>query len=524
MAKTITISNNAVVYISNNPYSYPPDDKSSIEISSKEPDKQLTSYYTGWHIVPNILWKHFVTPKQWFDLIINYEAYHVKGYKITLFNMIPLTTQLAIQGNTIFTAFNNCVYGLGYQDELYETAWHNWYGTSGSNTFDPNLMYKEGLMFKPGTATKTRTMWPIYYWEPNNAFAKELWTWNMIWFRDNNLPTPGGGAFNVDGVYPGEGYKPTGLVWDPFNRPNHLMELRPGKNAITFSWERHPCDADKWFNLDMMASWFPYTATGPYNYGQQRPGEYKLSGMQDPNLLSSKFQYHPTTVVPSQESYGNVNDYSIPNLADTPIVPMQWWWQEIQKNISPVTAGATDKFLKYLNMFFAGTEKECYMYGPTQCFVKMIPIFDSNNTNIECTAQIAVKTELILDVKNRRSAIYCPTYGPMPWRAVYSGRREDRNFFTGAIRYRTGGMRRGWQNLGDSNDIKAHPRKTPYITTTVVPPGTGQGSTFVTPTKATTTQTRPRVLTKVVPSAPDYPMETLPGTDHPYPPIDEHRR
>ena len=38
------------------------------------------------------------------------------------------------------------------------------------------------------------------------------------------------------------------LRWDPLMNPQHLMELRPGKNAIKFHWERDPADNAKWMN------------------------------------------------------------------------------------------------------------------------------------------------------------------------------------------------------------------------------------------------------------------------------------
>ncbi|GFU19420.1 hypothetical protein NPIL_31681 [Nephila pilipes] len=39
-----------------------------------------------------------------------------------------------------------------------------------------------------------------------------------------------------------------GFAWDPFCSPSKIQELRPGKNAIGFSWSIHPSDKDKWYS------------------------------------------------------------------------------------------------------------------------------------------------------------------------------------------------------------------------------------------------------------------------------------
>nr|QKE54857.1 MAG: capsid protein [Parvoviridae sp.] len=509
MAESVSVDNSYITYITNQPYVYPPDNHSAVQVVGAE-GTPLHTTNTGWHILPTMLWKHFVTPKKWFELIINYEAFRVDGYRVSIFNMVPMTTQLAIQGNTVFTAFNNCIYGLGYQDKLYETEWHNWYHSNTDNEF--NLLYKEGLMMNMGTNTSRRFVLPRYLWAMTNPVATETWTWNQKWFRqDNTVPS---GEYHVDGVFPGRGWYPSGIVWDPFNRPEELKELRPGKNSISFTWERHGCDENKWFNFDSIAAWFPYTPSGPYNIGHERPGEFKLTGMMDPNELSMKDQY-------TTQGGGQVNDYSIPNWSDLPIVPLQWWWKEMQNSIAPVTTTDASRILKYLNLFFAGTERECYMYGPTQCFLKLIPLINDSNTNVECSAQVAVKTELLLSVKKRRSAIYAPTWGPMPWRAVYSANSFDRNFFGAFVRYRTGGQRRTWQNLADSSDTKAHPRKTPYNNTSVVPSGTGQGCTFTTPPTYTMTKAKLKTVTRTTPSAPPLPSDI--DISQLYPPLDQFK-
>lgn len=456
MAESHSITNTYMAYISNTPYSYPPDNNATVSNANG-----AQAFLTGWSPIPNMLWKHFVTPKQWAELLIKYEAYHVDSIHITVFNMIPMTTQLAIQGNTLFTAFNNTIYALGYQDTLYETSWAPWLDKDFYAV--PNLAWKEGLIFNVGAATKKRAQLPIYSWQQPTTRVQSAET-----MSNSSINQAGNGVFPNGGL-------PSGLFWDPFNRPEHLKELRPGKNAIHYTWESHACDSHIWFNIDQLCNWYPYTTTGPYTYFHQRPNQIKLTTEGDPDALSSQYQTNPWT-----------NDYTIPNLANAPILPAAWWWHEMKnsivQNFNPQKA----------DLFFCGTEYEQAKYLPEQFFIKMIPLFDSSGTLVETTANISIKTTLTLSCKKRRSAIYCPTWGPFSWRAIYSAQTVEQIFQPALVRYRTGGLRRTWQNLqntvtpASSTGISAtpHAREDPYIMTrATVAAGTGtQGTRSITTT------------------------------------------
>lgn len=443
-----------MAYITNTPYSYPADNGNILA--------QNTAINTGWHAIPNCLWRTLVTPKQWAELQIDSEAYHVQSIDCTIFNMIPMTTQMAIQGNTLFTAFNNTIYAIAYKDELYETSWEPWTQPENLDKYGANLAWKEGLYYVAGTTTKHRYMLPVYTWKVPKSRTTSSKTWNFA----NN------GTDRGQGVFPSPG-RPSGIFWDPLNRPDHIMELRPGKNAIHFSWTCHPTDENIWFNMDQLASWYPYVTAGPYANGLNRPNSFTLSSMEDPDLLASKYQNNPT-----------INDYTIPNWASLPLVPCGWWWKEMQQSLID-----TDPWNQKPDLHFPGTEYEQYKYPPTQFFIKLIPLFDANNTNVEITAQVSIKTTLTLQIKPRRSALYCPTWGPFSWHNLYSAQTENQNYINSFIRYRTGGARRTWQNLTSDqgeNDTStsytsAHPRQTPYWTTTVAA-GTGASGTFTTTT------------------------------------------
>lgn len=530
MAETWTASNSWMCYIQNQPYVYPVDHNTTTGTAG---------YNTGWHIIPNMLWEHYVTPKQWADLIINYEAYSVKSVSVKVFNMIPMTQQLAIQGNTIFTAFNNCIYCLGYEDDLYETSWENYYA-EGYNNYWHNLIYKEGLICNYNADTKRRFELPIYIWQTPNARPRSARSYEN-WDQGSNTLSavyPAGTA--AAGSSNNYADRPTGVCWDPMNRPDKLMELRPGKNTIGYSWNVHDCDVNKWFNLDQLAWWSPYKPEGPYA-GDPRPGEYVLTSNVDPDRLSSKYETSPW-----------INDYTIPNWNKLPICPMAWWWKEMQESIAPYSNedGHEYIFKRRISQMFCGTEAELFKYGPHQMFIKMIPLFDSNGTHIAASANISVQTTLTLNVRKRRSAIYCPTWGPFSWYDLYCAGGLHQRFAPSLVRYKTGGMRRTWQNVGDApTTIVAsgtyaqaypHPRETPYNWTQVVASGTGAGqtrsaapvvqyskskdqATIVTPARRKPKMS-PAVAPRLSPITVETEMEELPGSDSTYVPIDQYRK
>nr|QKE54880.1 MAG: capsid protein [Parvoviridae sp.]QKE54884.1 MAG: capsid protein [Parvoviridae sp.] len=465
MVDTQTISNTYMAYIKNQPYIYPPDN---------DAEQNAVKINTGWHIIPAILWKHFVNPRQFAELIIKYQSYKVDGIKIKVYNMIPMTTQLAIQSTTIFTSFNNTVYGLGYTDNHYETSWYNWFNYDDSDQL--NLLCKEGLMTNYGKNTKRRFVLPIYEWQIPNARAHSINTYNNANDIGNNLGNankqsrnpvfPTGTTQNADNTLKPQqtdyNRRPTGLLWDPLNKPSDIMELRPGKNMMSFGWSVHPSDAHLWFNLDTMAWWYPYTPEGPYHVNRGRPGQGSYEPYCDPDKLAQRYEYNP-----------HVNDYTIPNFANLPVVPSAWWWQEMGTSIYQ---GPTFDRIRYLDMLYRGTEKEQALYPPTQFFLKMIPLFDENGTHIELSSQIVIQTELILSCKVRQSAYYAPTWGPFNWHKLYSARAADRFFEPATIRYRTAGMRRTWQNM-QQRTRNSHPRTTPLDDNTENPDGEGVDQT-----------------------------------------------
>lgn len=477
MSESFSITNVYSCYVDNRPYLYPSDDVSVIYAK----DSVGRKIDTGYHVIPNLLWSHMCTPKQWAELCIQFEAYHVESIKATLFNPVPITTNIAIQRTNLFAAFNNCTYMWGYTDDLYETSYHPWLDTW--RTEQPKLAFKEGLHFYgdmgslgsesataeptpgPGGTTDsitqnykwTRYRWPPYYWRRPDCRTASNTVWgqgiygNGVYYGWNNddrsvkVPIPGG------------------IFWDPLNRPDHIQELRAGKNSMSFEWNCAPCDEHVWYNIDQIAAWAPWTQAGPY-CGGKRPGTYLHTHTDDPDQLSShglaqaNANGSATAGDPPQW-----HDYTIPDFGDIPVVANNWFWMEMKNSI--IDRAVTNLYLKP-DKYWCGTEAEKYKYPPTQWFVKGIPLYDTADNLIKTSTQVSFKITLNLQCKKRRSALYAPTWGPFAGKQLYHANSKNHIFQPTLIRYRTAGMRRTWQNEHRQHQtvdgVARHPREDPY--------------------------------------------------------------
>lgn len=410
MAKDITFSNVYCCYIKNQRYEYPWEKEGHWNTTNNH------GFNTGYHVAPTILFKHFLTPKQWIELNIGYESVCYQGYDLELFNMVPTQGQLSFDNNRIWTNFNSTIYAIAYQDPYYETNLQDWFASTMENN-QPNFMYKEGMLSR-GQSIKQLLYWPIYFWKQRHSRA-----YNQHTFA-NDGDTDGGIIFPTVG-------NPKGAVWDPLNEPDKILEFRPGKNSIKFSDRVHPVDDNKFFNLDATMSWEPYTPTGPYN-GKPRPKTGRLTNEMDPDRLTNRYEAE----LDSNLSL-TINDWTMPDWFNQPVCPLAWTWNEISSNIiSKHDVLKPDKF-------FPGTEREKYLYPPKQCFIKLIPIFDEQFNLIPLTAQVCVRISLHLKGIPRKSAIYCPTWGPFTGPNIYGFRARDMQFPLNYVRYRTSGIRRG---------------------------------------------------------------------------------
>lgn len=488
MAVDVTFENVYMTYIENKPYIYPSKDTELIITGSQAHSQTIQ---TGWHVVPNFLWRHFVTPKQWAQLVIGYEAYKVKGMKCILYNPIPITSNLSLQRINTFAAFNNCTYGLTYTDRAYETSWYPW------NLLTPqyqlNLGQREGMIYygpanndEAAATARTRYIWPEYYWIKPRATNLFEWAWSQGKGNSSgifdNLQTANtqGDTDNVA--------LPNGVFWDPYNLPDEIGEFRAGKNSIEFDWHTHECDSGKWFNIDQMASFSHWTARGPY-CGVGRPSTHIITSGMDPEPITTWGQAQRQSIR-DQAGYYLFDDYTVPNMANMPLCQTTWFWKEIQQSIVEIDEAITDNNAtsypsarwRKPDKWFPGTEYESYKYPPWQWFCKGIPLFDAQNEHIKTTTHVSVRVSLYLECKKRRSAYYCPTWGPMSGEQLYYMAHSRQIYQPDMIRYRTAGARNTWQNIQrprsrnmtegqNANWQKEHPREDPY---NVVPTGDAQ--------------------------------------------------
>lgn len=483
MSRTIAFENVYMTYIDNWPYQYPSRDiEHTITQSNTLYDYEIN---TGWHIIPNFLWRHYVIPRQWDSLVRECEAYQVKGVECTVYNPIPITTNISLQRVSLFSAFNNCTYALTYTDNKYETDWFPW--TTLPKDQQLYLSQREGIIFKgnqlssssSGTYTSSRYSWPIYSWRKPNM----LTVLDNVWSQGK---TGNAGVHNVQtgSISEGKLVSPSGLFWDPFNCPDEIGELRAGKNAVTYNWSIHPCDEGRWFNLDALAAYTMWSTDGPY-CGVGRPGTRKETTNMDPNVASTYGLAQARESGDAGSAATQNADYTIPNFAHLPLCPTKWFWKEVQSSIadwygddSETARNTKEPPWWKINKYWSGTEWEACTYPPWQWFMKGIPLYDVSNQHIRTSTQVSVKIKLVLEGKIRKSAYFCPTYGPISGQQLYYQGNERLIYQPGCIRYRTGGRRRTWQNLisefkydgtdassnqtVNMNNLKTHPRLDAY--------------------------------------------------------------
>lgn len=260
---------------------------------------------TGWHYIPNQYFYDLMTAKQWHDLATTYERFRPSHLEITVQNLIPLTDDLSIAQDTTFMSFNNTIYALTYQDSAYET--------SVTDNANPKVYYREGVTLKISSgnaAVDTKAYLPIY---------------------THRLP-----ATNQNSAY-------LQWAWDPMVNSHDIGELRPGKNAVTFSWSANAADADKWYSTS----------------------EFFASGL----------TYDLTDV--------QLHDEILSNWINSPITP-----GTLYKSYPANSWLKTKQIIEYKNL---------WKYPIPMMFIKMIPIFGSKNQLLQHEGQIIITTKITFE-------------------------------------------------------------------------------------------------------------------------------
>lgn len=313
---------------------------------------------TGWQFIPNQRMDDWILPYQWYRLGTSGRAWRIKSLKCTVQNMIPLTEQVAIQGNATFSSFNNTIYALAYDDKLYDTPYNI------NVTAELPLQFREGL----NPVTKARMQLPNYKWVAFDTF-------------------PDHRTLNA-------------LRWDPFQHPEHLMELRPGKNAIVFTWERSPEDDGKWITMENKVNGsiggrnrqYQGAPTNKYNNVDNRhmsaQGKVNLADDADETAALNQIAADP-------QFYFSTQNYQEELL--TPGVTASSWYiqhfNRLMKSGCPV-ADKTNNYLAILQYL----QNVGFKKPIPNWFIKLVPLFNAQNALVQTEAQIGIHKEITFEI------------------------------------------------------------------------------------------------------------------------------
>lgn len=524
------------IYITNQPYYYPvPFFRATGTGTTNE---QVGSFAplinTGWHIIPNLLWGHICRPREWYEMLIKYEAIQVTGIKCRLFNPIPIQTATAFQGNATFPAFNNTVYALAYNDDIYETPWFNWWCKAYSSSNDKrdmfyewNPAYKEGAIpaqlttsfatIPEGQCAQQRQKYnetagvmsypkeftTRTHQSDENSFMEKIKLrrqflpiyWYSFPFKQYiNNSNVGASWHDLSSDFEYAYNDCSGIFWDPLNRPDELMELRPGKNMIEFGWNIHEADSHIWFNLDRIASLTPYGRPRALHVDPgcwNMPFTPRMIDPRGPGNSVNRYDYlkytglmkQGETITVQREQMAPESGMSIPDWRRWPVVPSRWFYEELREqnpwvyqnmrtrlydtqvtgcpdmSTTQTKAGDVQITGPYQDIKFAGTEYEQHKYPPTQWFIKAVPLFDAGENRINVEMQMFMQITLTLKGKTRKSALYAPSWGPIENMNLYSV-NMDTPFNESYMRVRSGGARRTYYDVQDGPpEMKQNPDK-----------------------------------------------------------------
>lgn len=177
---------------------------------------------TGWQRIPNNRLFHYLDPKEWQKIVYTSKAFRVKSLSVKVMNMIPITTNVALNQNATLTTFNNTIYAMAYDDKTLTSRWQ--LDDEEEHVSYKNLWTREGIKVKADGTVDGKMFLPPY---------------------SHKQVCRGDCSF-----------------WDPLSDATNIKELRPGKNAVEFHWEnKRPGPTLKFYGSGQHTG--PYTATTP---------------------------------------------------------------------------------------------------------------------------------------------------------------------------------------------------------------------------------------------------------------------
>lgn len=321
-------------------------------LSTPVPNEPFVGQVTGWHFIPNNRWKDYLNHAQWFDLTCNHEAFRIKEINCSVMNLIPLTDQLAIQQNTTFMSFNNTIYALAYDDTCYETTC-----SMMKTEQESKVYYREGMSVDPATGNISEKQYLPEYLHLVPSISRT---------SGSGIPT-----------------KMPGYFWDPLTRATTLMELRPGKNSINFSWHCSPEDEHLWWSLNSgFITQYNSAASGRRTWiNRNGPGASKFD-----NSWITPFNY--AAFDPAYNKYPTTN---------------------------PNNMAASSQLFSTRSEIWAS--QNTYKKPIRNWFIKMLPILDSNKALLKHEGMVCIVKKITLEVEPRKSAVNYPRL-PYSWASV----------------------------------------------------------------------------------------------------------
>ena len=96
---------------------------------------------------------------------------------------------------------------------------------------------------------------------------------------------------------------------------------------MSFHWKTHGADEHCWYNLDSLVKLFPYTPESGYSHNIR---DQKYRGPPGSRIVNENFQHPSPQTSISTENNKVFIEHDVPNVLNTPIVPIQWFWIELE--------------------------------------------------------------------------------------------------------------------------------------------------------------------------------------------------
>nr|QKE54989.1 MAG: capsid protein [Parvoviridae sp.] len=330
---------------------------------------------TGFHYIPMKYLGYWLTKEQMLHLVTGNKAFKITGGSVEIMNMVPLTETLAIQQNATFSAFNNTMYAQCYQDTKNET--------DTQDVFVANHIY------------------PLYYTEGLIPTNPESSTYNRY-----NLP-----QYNHRPIIK----NPLGM-WNPMIDAENMKILRAGQNVVKYD----VAIDTPWMDTGafiMSSVLYDNMPDGPY---------YDNDNNKFPvNTYAAQVECDQSLHLMELERWSNFNKfwhdmYSVPKAKDFIAPGVE----------SVLEAGTLWTAMRKME----GKRPNEFPVKLSNIFIKMLPIWDSQNALIQTSSGVLIRRTLHYETMpgprmNNRLAQYFPFLKEVHQRDVSEMAMTSTNYY-----------------------------------------------------------------------------------------------